>query len=516
MNKRLIALGVTAALVAAACSSSTSLQGAGNDPAPTDPIETPSQTTIAGAPSPTGTTPAGIDPPGTVASQQPTTTATPLGTLRGCPVEALEAGGEPVDLLFWHGLNGDNEDAINRLTDEYNASQARVRVQAENQGSYAATIDKYLQSGQGNRPDAVILPDYIVQTIIDTDSVIPIDACIAADGFDTSQFRPSALAAYEVAGVQWSIPFQVSSPVLYYNRLIFEAAGLDPDRPPQTLQQLRDYSQAIVDSGTAAFGIALDTSADSGGGWFIEQWFANNGDLYVDNGNGRLAPTSGVEFDGLAGVELLTFLQNLLNDGLAVNVGDNPSQTDHLLKLADSLEPAAMTIATSAALGTVLSILGGGLIDGVTADDIGVGPLPGRSETPRAIVGGGSLYVVADHGDQKSAAAWDFIEFLSGTSTQSVWATLTGYVPTRSDALDLDPVASVYETDPRFRVAYDQLADPNGDPSLVGPILGPQREVRNAVARAVATIYGGGDVTEALRAAAEQSNALIADYNSRN
>ena len=115
------------------------------------------------------------------------------------------------------------------LTEEYNASQDKVRVNLENQGGYNQTIDKYVQSRQRSRPELVMFPEYMVQQIADSDSVIPIGACIEASGFDTTPFLPRTLLAYETEGVQWSMPFNVSDPVLYYNRKVFEEAGLDPD-----------------------------------------------------------------------------------------------------------------------------------------------------------------------------------------------------------------------------------------------------------------------------------------------
>ena len=197
------------------------------------------------------------------------------------------------------------------------------------------------------------------------------------------------------------MPFAVSNPVLYYRKDVFEAAGLDPDDPPSSLDEVRQYSQQIVDSGAASFGIAVDSGTDSGGGWFLEQWFANAGELYADNGNGRLAPATRVLYDGALGVELLTFVQQLIIDGLAFNVGDNSGGTDTFFKLADESAPAAMTIGTSAALGTVIAALSGGLIPGLTVDDIGVGPMPGPGPKPTALVGGNALYIVKDKGDEQ-------------------------------------------------------------------------------------------------------------------
>ncbi len=464
-------------------------------------------------------------PPSTDAAGQPvttppatsaTTTTTPLDALPACPVDALEAAGEPVEITFWHGLNVDNEEAIQRVTEAYNASQDRVRVSSENQGGYLETIDKFFQSNVDDRPAIVMFPDYSTQQAIDSQALIPAQACTEAAGFDLSRFQPSTLAAYTAAGVQWAMPFNVSNPVLYFNRNMFEAAGLDPDRPPQSLEELRQFSQQLVDSGAATYGIALDSGSSSGGGWYLEQWFANMGELYADNGNGRLAPATRVLYDGAAGVQLLSFVQSLVNDGLAVYVGDNAGGADQLLKLADTNEPAAMAIGSSAFLGTVLNTLGGGLVPDLGPEDVGVGPLPGPGPTPTALVGGAALYVTEGKSDVEVAAAWDFMRFLVSAETQSQFASDTGYVPVRDDALELEPALSLYRDDPRFRVAYDQLIKTPDSPALQGPILGPQREIRNITAGAVAEIFGGGDVQSALTNAAAQSNALLDNYNATN
>ena len=95
------------------------------------------------------------------------------------------------------------------------------------------------------------------------------------------------------------------------------------------------------------------------------------------------------------------------------------------------------------------------------------------------MVGGGSLYIVDDKGDEKAAAAWDYIQFLVSAQSQSTWAAATGYVPIREDALELEPLATTYRSDPRFKVAYDQLLSGVDDLAAVGPVLGPLHEVRS-------------------------------------
>ncbi|MEO1056413.1 MAG: ABC transporter substrate-binding protein, partial [Actinomycetota bacterium] len=446
----------------------------------------------------------------------PTTTVAPLADLPDCPTEALDAADGPIEIVFWHGMTNELETALVALTDDYNASQDQVVVQLQNQTSYDNVADNYISVSGNSRPVLVQLEESRLRSFADSGTVVPAGACLESSGFDTSAFVPRTLTAYQYEGIQWSMPFNVSNPILYYNRSIFEAAGLDPDDPPVSLDEVRAASQAIVDSGAASVGLVLDSGPGSGGGWFLEQWFGRVDEPYADNGNGRIAPATEVLFNSELGVELTTFLQGMINDGLAMTVGDNPGGQDSFLKLADQTAPGAMTIGTSAALGTVIATLGGGLIPGLTAEDFGTGPMPGPGDEPQVQVGGASLWIADGKSDEETAAAWDYITFLLQAESQSQWAAATGYVPVRTDALDLDPLATTYAEDPRFEVAFDQLISGGDDDLANAPVLGPQREVRGETSRAIAAIFNGEDPQTALDAAKQAADALIASYNERN
>ena len=444
------------------------------------------------------------------------TTSVPVDSLPDCPTDALADASGTVEIAFWHGMSGPLGEELTRLTDAYNASQDKVKVSLV-QGSYEETADNYYQASADDRPDIVQLPEYQVQAMVDTASAIPVGKCLEASGFDTSSFLPTALQAYSTSGVQWAMPFNISNPVLFYNKRVFEAAGLDPNTPPASLEEMRSMSQQIVDTGAAKFGLSLESGFDSGGGWYVEQWFAKAKEFYVDGDNGRTTRATKVLYNNQTGVDLLTFLQQMLNDGLAVDVGDN-SQTgyDNLLKMADQTEPAAMTINTSASLGPVLEVLGSGQFPNINADDVGVGPMPGPDGAPGALIGGAALWMVDSGDDVRTAATWDFLTYLVGAQVQSEWAVATGYVPNRTDALDLEPYKGTVAADPRFAVAYQQLLDTPDAPTSAGPVVGPLRQVRSVLATAVAAVFNGEDVQTVLDAAAEQANGLIADYNARN
>lgn len=527
---RLLAAG--ACMTLAACASGQSILQAGNDgttPPPSSSLPLGSlvpPTTIqlfpqgpAGGPTTVQITPAGTEaqrPGGFAGAPGVTISLEGNSDFAPCPVDALESSGAPVHLQFWHTMQSAQGEALAELTSRFNDSQDGIVVELVNQNGYEELIDKYFQSSPEDRPHVVQMPEYMLQQMADANTVVTTTACIQASGFDISPFLPRAMFAYQTGGVQWAMPFNISSPVLYYNRAMFEEAGLDPDRPPVTLEELREYSQQVVDSGAAAFGIALDSGVNSGGGWFLEQWLARAGLPYADNGNGRQGRASQVLFDTPEAAEMLTFAQALVEDELAVYVGEDPRGIDGLLRMADPERPAAMTIATSGALGGVLDFVEGGAIAGITSDDIGVGPMPGPSDTPSAIIGGAALYIVRDRGDAEAAAAWEYIQFLVGAESQSYWAAESGYAPIRDDATGVDPLATTFADDPRFRVAYDQINFAAEDFTAVGPVLGPLRQVRQVTAQMMADIYNGTPVEDALAAAAEQANLLIIDYESRN
>ncbi|HEY8094421.1 MAG TPA: ABC transporter substrate-binding protein, partial [Acidimicrobiales bacterium] len=406
-----------------------------------------------------------------------------------------------------------NEEALAKLTNAYNASQSKVRVALINQGGYEQSIEKYKTSSAGDRPALVQMPEYTLQLLADSNTVIPVQSCVNADDYAVDDFLPRAIAYYTLRGALQGMPFNISNPVLYYNKAAFLKAGLDPDHPPLSLEELRAASQKLVDSGVVKYGLAIDHSIDGGGGWFLEQWLAKANQLYANNENGRAAPATNVLFAGPAGVDLLTFLQKMVQDGLAIDVGPNTTLPENLLKLVDKNEPAAMTINTTAALGSVLAILQGGSFPEFTAADLGISPMPGPTVNPGVLVGGAALWLPKGKTDAETAAAWDYLKYLVGPEQQSAWAAATGYVPIRESAVDLPPIKDVYTADPRFKVGFDQLLAAAETPVEAGPVLGPQREVRILTSQAVeAILVGQADVAQTLASTAHQSDLLIAQW----
>jgi sn-glycerol 3-phosphate transport system substrate-binding protein len=422
-----------------------------------------------------------------------------------CPVDALDEADGTVAVTFWHSMTAANETALQDLVSTYNDSQDKVRVTLSFQGTYDDAADKYITALRGgDLPDVIQLEETRLRMMIDSRSALPAQACVEASGYDTSDHLDVVIEQFTVEDVLWPMPFNVSNPVLYYNTIAFERAGLDPDDPPATFEEMRDAAQALVDSGVARYGFALELQP-----WYIEQWFAKSGQPIVDNDNGRTDRSTEAVIDNETGLAIYEFLDALVADGLATNVGRNPSGADHLLALGSG--DAAMTIGTSAALGSVLEVLRGGDFPNV---GLGVAPLPGPTEGG-VLVGGASLYLV-DRGtsDQEKAASWDFVRWLNEPEQQATWHVATGYLPIRRAAVEQPAVVEAWAETPDFRIAYDQLVESGAE--LGGPVIGAYAEFRDAIVESLERMFlRGEDPQRALADAERAATEGIQSYNAR-
>ena len=303
------------------------------------------------------------------------------------PPRQIATPSGPVTISFWHVATGGPKDTLTRLTDQFNASQDRITVSLVFQGTYDDNMNKILASlGSGDLPALAQLDDPKTQLIADSGAAVPVQDFIDAEGYDLSDFLPQVLDYYRVGGRLLGMPFNVTNPILYYNKKAFEKAGLDPQQPPRTLDDVRAYSQKIVDAGVAPHGIALDINP-----WYFEQMLSKAGAEFVNNGNGREARATEVAFDGPQGLAIFTWWKDMVASGLALNVGRNPTGADQILAIAS--QQAEMTIGSVSALRSVVNLLQSGQYPDI---ELGTGFLPGPAGgTGGVVVGGGALYIMA-------------------------------------------------------------------------------------------------------------------------
>lgn len=425
-----------------------------------------------------------------------------------CPVgaiDALDPAQLPVELVYWHSMQDALEDTLNRLVEEFHAAQSDVRVRLVNQTSYDDTFEKFrVGLASGNLPDLIQIEDTATQVMIDSQGVVPAQACVDAGELDVSGVIDRVTAYYTVDDVLYPVPFNVSNPILYYNKKAFEAAGLDPERPPATLEEVREYSRQIVENTDWAHGITFIRN-----GWFLEHWLAMAGEPFANNGNGREARATEVLFDSETAVGLFDWLDQMVADGLGRDVGGGTGNIEHFAAIGN--DNAAMTWDTSAALGQVLLVL-----PQFPNVDLGAAPFPGPEGEGGVLVGGAANYVLASSAPEKQEAALRFAKFLLDAQSQSTWSAGTGYVPIHEGAIELSPLVERWEELPIFRIPYDQLVGAENNVATAGPVMGNYRTVRDKVEEAMEVIFTTGTpAAEALAEAKAEADAVLREYNDR-
>jgi sn-glycerol 3-phosphate transport system substrate-binding protein len=300
----------------------------------------------------------------------------------------------------------------------------------------------------------------------------------------------------------------VSGPVLYYNKKAFTVAGLDPNKPPATLDEVRAAAEKLKSSG-AVTKAGLGLKVEPG---FVQHWTAMAGGLFVNNSNGRKSRATKSAFNTKTGAEVFTWLSGMVKDGLAVtNPSSGNSSFDDLLGIGTGAQ--AMAMDTSASLGTVKAVLGSGAYPNV---EIGVSPMPGPSGNGGVLVSGGALFMVNKSAPEKQAAAWQYLKYLDDTEQQAIWAAGTGYVPIRKSAAASKTMTDFWAANPLFKVAYDQLLAGANNSAGAGAVMGPAPAVNDVVRDAENSMFlQGVDPKTALKDAATKSDAAIKDYNTR-
>ena len=411
-------------------------------------------------------------------------------------------GGEadPVKVMFWHSMGGDPGKAIDKMVADFNEQRDDILVEAVYQGSYDESLNKLRASlGTNDGPTIVQVYEIGSRFMIDSQMIQPIQKFIDADGYDLTQLEENILNYYTFDGELYSMPFNSSNPILYYNKDMFEEAGLDPDRPPQTYEEVESYARTLTKEGKYGVSFAIY-------GWFMEQFHANAGVDYVDHGNGRHAMAETSLVDGEVGVRTMEWWKRMVDEGVALNLGRKTSDT----KAAFAAGQVAMTLDSTAGLRGYVDAVGGKF-------EVGTGFLPklDGAEGGGVIIGGASLWMLNNRSEAEQQAAWEFMKFLAEPEQQAYWHVNTGYFPITKAAYDLDLVQENAKEFPQFQTAVDQLHTSKPSTATQGAVMGVFPEARQIVETAMEEIVNGArSAEEAMQHAADEITQRIRDYNS--
>ncbi len=414
-----------------------------------------------------------------------------------CPVAALDAATGPVQVTLWHAYAGLTKITLEELAAAYNASQSKVQVVVEAQGGYEELLKKYEDrlADPASLPDIVLTEDTTTQFMIDSGTVVPASACIAADPEAAATYDailPAVTAAYTVDEVLWPAAFSVSTPVLYVNETILGAAGVDTNQLPGTLDELRATAEQVKAANIPGLQAPLVMKIDS---WYLEHWLTGDDKPVVNNDNGRSALATQSELVQPTTTQLMEWLQKMVADGLLKAIPSTSSGVDEYLAINN--KTSAMLIQTSTAISTVAALLSGQVDEsqlsneGVNADvdqglKIGFGPTPGLTGAGKGQIGGSGWYLVAGPDDAAVAGGWDFLQYFLQTPNQVAWTLRGSYLPILQSAADDPALQQEFTTTlagEGLAVAYQSLQ--SLDPNFPGPVIGPYNSFRTELRTAM-------------------------------
>ena len=423
------------------------------------------------------------------------------------PGASAAAGTVTIDL--WHSETAANADTLERLASQFNSSQDEVRVRVSFQGTYDDAMAKLIASlPTGNVPAIMFPAGTYMQTMIDSGAIAPIQDFVDRDGYDLSDLDQKGVQYYTSQGKLWAMPFTMEIPILFYNKVTFREVGLDPEKPPRDLEEVRQYSEKLLKRDGAGnvvrSGIAIDVKE------WTERTLAEHGDLWVDNENGREGRATKVLFDNDTGRWFFQWWHDMVDSGLAFNVGRNPTSAEGLLAIASGR--AAMTFANTGALRSVIDALA----TGVQGVELGIGRLPGAPGSPdqTTCITSYGLFILSARPKAEQEAAWKFIKWLVEPEQQAGWFAGSGYLPVSRSSVDLPAAQDAVARYPLFRGALDLYLNAPASPETLMAALGPLKKVNEAVYTGVEEMLTAGkDPEQALEDAAASANEAIDEYN---
>jgi sn-glycerol 3-phosphate transport system substrate-binding protein len=408
--------------------------------------------------------------------------------------------GEKVKVVFWHAMGGKLGEAVQQLVNDFNKSQDKVQVEAVYQGTYDEALQKLKAAGP-NGPTMIQVYEIGSRFMIDSGLVTPMQSFIDADNFKTDDFEPNILDYYTFDGKLYSMPFNTSTPLMYYNKNAFKEAGLDPNKPPQTFEEFHEYAKKLTkkQGSETRYGAGIAWY-----GWFFEQLLAVQGAHYVDNENGRKGRATKAIIDSKEGEAILTWLKSMVDDGSAVNLGRKTADT----QAAFASGRIAMTLDSTSVLSTILNGVGDKF-------EVGTAFLPRPSGSKGGvIIGGASLWITNLKSEKEQWAAWEFVKWVASPEVQAKWSTLTGYFPIRKSAYEQPLIKEWHAKRPQFTTAIEQLRASPRTTASQGAVIGVFPQARQLVEAAMEnTVLGKSTPADALKSAAAEITKQIENYN---
>ncbi len=412
------------------------------------------------------------------------------------------------EVIWWHAMGGALGEKTEAIAEGFNASQDAFTVTPVYKGNYTETMTAAIAGFRaGEAPHIVQVFEVGTATMMGAQGAIyPVYELMtdAGQDFDPDAFLPSVVGYYtDTNGNMLSMPFNSSTPILYYNREIFEEAGLDPDSPPTTWAELEAAARQILDAGAAECGFTTGWQS-----WVqLENFSALHNVPFATQANGFGGLDTELAFNSDLHVRHIDNMKNWADDGV-FQYGGRRSDSAPLFYAGD----CAMYMNSSAARAGVMAN---------TTFDVGMTMLPVYDDVDGApqnsIIGGATLWVLRGGEPEEYEGVAEFFSYLSQPDVQAQWHQETGYLPITQAAYDLGIEQGYYEANPGADVSIKQMTlNPPTDNSK-GLRLGGFVQIRDVINEELESVWSGvKDAETALNDAVARGNEILRDFEAQN
>ncbi|MZI95046.1 sn-glycerol-3-phosphate ABC transporter substrate-binding protein UgpB [Vibrio sp. CAIM 722] len=384
------------------------------------------------------------------------------------------------EIEWWHAMGGALGHKVDQIAADFNASQSQYEVKPVYKGSYSETMTSAITAFRAHKQPAIVqVYEVGTATMMGAKKAIYPVYQLMQDAHE--KFNPnaylSAVTGYYTTndGKMLSMPFNSSTPVMYYNEDMFAKAGIKT--PPKTWQEMDNVAKKLQASGAKC---ALTTTWQS---WIqIENFGARNNLPLATKNNGFGGLDTQFEFNAKPFVKHIERLGQWSKEGLFKYGG---RQSDGLPLFYK--QECAITMASSASLA--------GIRENMKGVHVGVAQLPYDASIIRSpkntIIGGASLWVLRGQNDDVYKGVAKFFTYLSSAKVQADWHQFTGYLPITKAAYQLTKDQGFYQNNPGTDVAVLQMSAGTPTANSKGIRFGNYSQIRSIINEELEGVWSG-------------------------
>jgi len=414
------------------------------------------------------------------------------------------------EIQWWHAMGGNLGDTVNQLAEEFNKSQSEYKVVPVFKGSYTETLTAAIaafRARQNAHPHIVQVFEVGTATMMAAKGAIyPVHQLMAdaKEPFDPKAYIGPVYGYYSTTdGKLLSMPFNSSTPVFYWNKELFQKAGLDPEKPPKTWPEVGEMGKKLIASGVkCGFTPQWQT-------WtMIENMGAWHNQPFATQQNGFAGLDVELKINDALRVKHIQTLADWGKDKIFVYGGREGKSTAMV-----NAGECAMHIASSASASAIQKALG--------AEKVGIAMMPYWPEftakPQNSIIGGATLWVLQGKPKDEYPGVAKFFTFLSKGEVQAKWHQETGYVPITLSAAEITEKAGFYKKFPGREIAVQQLTLNPPTENSKGLRIGNFVQIRDVMDEELESVWSGKKTAkQALDDAVVRGNKLLKDFAAAN